>query len=157
MAAVTELSLARAHRPRVDPAPLTDWPLLALPIPSGSPVPADDRIERRISLDDHLARIPEATFLVRVTGDGLAEAGIRDGDLLVMDRAIPATEGSVVLALIEGAFLLAQVGGDAQGRRVPRATTPNGGERRLDDEEVVTVGVARWAIHRLWPGRAAPH
>jgi DNA polymerase V len=156
MAAVAELSLARAHRPRVDPAPLTDWPLLATPISSGSPVPADDRIGQRISLDDHLARIPEATFLVRVTGDGLAEAGIRDGDLLVMDRAAPATEGSVALALIEGAFLLAQVGGDAQGRRVLRATTPNGGDRRLDDE-IVIVGVARWAIHRLWPGRAAPH
>ena len=94
---------------------------------------------------------------MRVTGDALAEAGIRDGDLVVMDRAIPATEGSVVLALIEGEFQLAHVGGDAAGRRVLRATAPNGGERRLDDEEVVTIGVARWAIHRLWPGRAAPH
>ncbi|MCC8998476.1 MAG: peptidase S24 [Candidatus Contendobacter sp.] len=157
MAAVAERSLAQAHRPGVDPAPLSDWPLLAMPIPAGSPVPADDRIERRLSLDDHLARIPEATFLLRVTGDSLAEAGIRDGDLLVMDRAAPATEGSVALALIEGAFLLAQVVCDAHGRRVLRATIPNGGERWLDDEEIVTVGVARWAIHRLWPGRAAPH
>ncbi|MBK8755107.1 MAG: peptidase S24 [Candidatus Competibacteraceae bacterium] len=155
MAAVAERSPARAHRPRVDPAPFTDWPLLALPIPAGSPVPADDRIERRLSLDHHLARIPEATFLVRVIGDALAEAGIRDGDLVVMDRAIPATEGSVVLALIEGAFLLAQVGGDAHGQRVLRATAPDHSDRPL--EEAVTVGVARWAIHRLWPGRAAPH
>ena len=155
MAAVAERSPARAHRPMGDPAPLTDWPLLAMPIPSSSPVPADDRIERRLSLDDHLARIPEATFLLRVTGDALAEAGIRDGDLVVMDRAIPATEGSVVLALIEGAFLLARVGCDSSGQRVLRATAPNGGDRPL--ENVVTIGVARWAIHRLWPGRAAPH
>lgn len=157
MAAVVELSPVRAHRPVVDPAPLAGWPLLAMPIPAGSPAPADDRIERRISLDDHLARIPEATFLLRVTGDSLAEAGIHDGDLLVMDRAIPATEGSVALALIEGAFLLAQVGGDADGQRVLCATVPNGGEWRLDDEEVVIVGVARWAVHRLWPGRNASH
>ncbi len=153
MAAVAELSFARAHRPMVDPAPFTDWPLLAMPIPSGSPVPADDRIERRISLDHHLARIPEATFLVRVTGDALAEAGIRDGDLVVMDRAIPATEGSVVLALIEGAFLLAQVGSDTDGQRVLCAAADS--HWRL--EAVVIVGVARWAVHRLWPGRAAPH
>ena len=153
MAAVAELSLVRAHRPGVDPAPLTDWPLLAMPIPAGSPAPADDRIEQRISLDDHLARIPEATFVVRVTGDGLVEAGIRDGDLVVMDRAIPATEGSVVLALIEGAFLLAQVGSDADGQRVLCAADE--GHWRL--EAVVIVGVARWAIHRLWPGRAAHH
>jgi DNA polymerase V len=141
----------------VDLAPLAGWPLLAMPIPAGSLATADDRIERRLSLDDHLARIPDATFLLRVTGDALVEAGIHDGDLLVMDRAIPATEDSVVLALMEGEFLLARVGCDAHGRRVLRATTPNGGERRLDDEDVVTVGVARWAIHRLWPGRAAPH
>ena len=153
MAAVAELSRVRAHRPVVDPALLTDWPLLALPIPSGSPVPADDRIEQRISLDDHLARIPDATFLVRVTGDSLAEAGIRDGDLLVMDRAIPATEGSVVLALIEGAFLLAQVGSDAGGQRVLCAADE--GHWRLD--AVVIIGVARWAVHRLWPTRHRSH
>lgn len=157
MAAVAERSPARAHRPRVDPAPLAGWPLLAMPIPAGSPTAADDRIERHLSLDVHLARIPDATFLLRVTGDALVEAGIHDGDLLAMDRAIPATEGSVVLALMEGAFLLAQVVCDAHGRRVLRATAPNGGERRLDDEDVVTVGVARWAIHRLWPGRNTPH
>ena len=155
MAAVAELSPARAHPSVVDPAPLTDWPLLAMPILAGSPVPADDRIERRLSLDDHLARIPEATFLVRVTGDGLAEAGIRDGDLLVMDRAIPATEGSVALALIAGAFLLARVGGDAHGRRVLLTAPSESSDCRVDD--AVMVGVARWAIHRLWPGRAAPH
>ena len=114
---------------------------------------AVDRIERRLSLDDHLARIPEATFLVRVTGDALAEAGIQDGDLVVMDRAIPATEGSVVLALIEGAFLLAQVGSDTDGQRVLCAAA----DSRWRLEAVVIVGVARWAIHRLWPGRAAPH
>ncbi|MCC9000846.1 MAG: peptidase S24 [Candidatus Contendobacter sp.] len=155
MAAVAELSSARAHRPAVDPASLSDWPLLAMPMPAGSSAPADDRIERRLSLDDHLARIPEATFLVRVTGDALAEAGIQDGDLVVMDRAIPATEGSVVLALIEGAFLLARVGCDSSGQRVLRATAPADSNRRLED--AVTIGVARWAVHRLWPGRAAHH
>lgn len=149
MAALAELSPTPAHRPMVDAAPLTDWPLLATLIPSGSPVPADDRIEQRLSLDHHLVRIPDATFLVRVTGDHLTEAGIRDGDLVVMDRAIPATEGSVVLALIEGAFLLAQVGSDADGQRVLCAA--DDGHWPL--EAVVIVGVARWAVHRLWPGR----
>lgn len=127
------------------------WPLLALPISAGSPVPADDRIERRLSLDTHLARIPEATFLLRVSGDALTEAGIRDGDLLVMDRALPAIEGSVVLALIEGAFLLAGVSGDAAGRRVLLLADGTVSNTRVDD--AVIVGVARWAIHRLWPVR----
>lgn len=128
------------------------WPLLALPIPAGSPVAADDRIECRLSLDEHLARIPEATFLLRVSGHELTKAGIGDGDLLVMDRALPATEGSVVLALMDGAFRLARVGGDAEGRRVLLLTAlSEGNDCQVDD--AVIIGVARWAIHRLWPMR----
>ena len=98
-------------------------------------------------------RIPEATFLVRVTGDSLAEAGIHDGDRVVMDRAIPATEGSVVLALMEDAFQIAQVSSDADGQRVLCAA--DGGHWPL--EEIVIVGVARWAVHRLWPTRHRSH
>ena len=153
MAALAELSLTPAHRLSVDVTPFTDWPLLATPLPSGSPIPADDRIEQRLSLDHHLVRIPEATFLVRVTGDHLTEAGIHDGDLVVMDRAIPATEGSVVLALMEDEFQIAQVSSDADGQRV--LCTADGGHWPL--EAMVIVGVARWAVHRLWPTRHGSH
>ena len=78
------------------------WPLLATPVAAGASSLADDLIEGHISLDQHLVRIPEATFLARVSGHALADAGIHDGDLLVMDRAAPATEHCVVLAMIAG-------------------------------------------------------
>lgn len=92
-AAITELSAARAARPAPDPLfwpagePAAGRPLLATPVPAGAPAPADDRVERRLSLDEHLVRAPERTFFARVQGDAWAALGVRDGDLLVVDRA----------------------------------------------------------------------
>lgn len=140
------------------PAPATEpdrgWPLLATPVPAGFPSPADEAVERRLSLDDHLIRQPESTFLMRVQGDALAGAGIRDGDLLVVDRAAPVTAGSLVVAVSAGAFALRRVGRDLQGRRVLQAVDPATPDPvRRADGEVALWGVARWVIHRLWPGR----
>lgn len=128
------------------------WPLLVTPVTAGRPTDADVRIERLLNLDEHLARIPEATFLLRVSGDALTSVDIHDGDLLVMDRALPATENSIALVLIEDQFLLTRVGRDGQGQRVLCTDLPDGRDRRLDHETVI-IGVARWTIHRLWPGR----
>ena len=115
------------------------------------PSPANDDIEPSLSLDEHLIRNPESTFLLRVAGDALAGIGLHDGDLLVMDRATPPLAGSVVLAVVDGASVLACLGRHAQGQlRVQVVGTDL--SRPLDDAITMT-GVARWVIHRLWPGR----
>ena len=140
--------------PALGQEPAAGWPLLATPVPAGFPSPADDAIERRLSLDEHLIRNPESTFLLRVGGDALAGAGIRDGDLLVVDRAAPVTAGSLVVAVADGAFALRRVGRDARGRRVLQAADPATPDPVLStDGDVALWGVARWVIHRLWPGR----
>ena len=160
--AVTALPAARTLpswlEPTLDPGPGPDrevgWPLLATPVPAGFPSPADDFVERRLSLDAHLIRQPASTFLVRVAGDDLAGAGIHDGDLLVVDRAAPVTAGSLVVAVSAGTFALHRVGRDAGGRRVLQSADPAAPDPvRRADGEVALWGVARWVIHRLWPGR----
>jgi DNA polymerase V len=136
------------------PDAATGWPLLATPVPAGFPSPADDVVERRLSLDAHLIRQPASTFLMRVAGDCLAGAGVRDGDLLVVDRAAPPSTGSLVVAVVDGAFALRRVGRDAGGRRVLQSAHPEHPDRVLGDgQELAIWGVARWVIHRLWPGR----
>ena len=159
-AVVSDFPLPQGSRPSrpAAPAPATEsdrgWPLLATPVPAGFPAPADDAIERRLSLDAHLIRQPESTFLMRVQGDALAGAGIRDGDLLVVDRAAPVTAGSLVVAVSAGTFALRRVGRDIQGRRVLQSADPAAPDPvRRADGEVALWGVARWVIHRLWPGR----
>lgn len=161
LAVAVERIPARAFPPRLEPEPAPGpgrepgWPLLATPVPAGFPSPADDRVERRLSLDEHLIRHPESTFFVRVQGDALREAGIRDGDLLVVDRALPPTAGSVVVAVVDGAFALRRLGRDAAGRLVLESDAPPADRAASPGEATDLWGVARWVIHRLWPGRAA--
>lgn len=148
-AAITELSAARAARPAPDPLfwpagePAAGRPLLATPVPAGAPAPADDRVERRLSLDEHLVRAPERTFFARVQGDAWAALGVRDGDLLVVDRAAPPTAGSLAVVAVGGRFALRRL-----GRAGDRPETADGAAVEL-------WGVVRWAVHRLWPAREA--
>ena len=73
-------------------------------MPAGSPVAADDLKEADIDLNEHLVRKPAATFLVTVKGDSMLNAGIHDGDLLVVNRSLPARHGHIVLAVLSGEF-----------------------------------------------------
>lgn len=83
-------------------APKALFPLFASRVPAGFPSPADDYVEGRLDLNDHLVEHPAATFFVRVQGDSMEGAGIRDGDLLVVDRALEPTHGRIVIAAVNG-------------------------------------------------------
>jgi len=87
---------------------------------------------------------------MRVTGEALADLGLHDGDLLVMDRATPPLAGSVVLAVVDGTSVLTRLSRNTQGRL--RVQAP-GTDLSQPLDEATIVGVARWVIHRLWPGR----
>ncbi len=77
-------------------------PLYACGVSAGFPSPADDYLEGSLDLNAHLVREPAATFFVRADGDSMTGAGIRDGDLLVVDRSVEAKHGSVVIASVNG-------------------------------------------------------
>lgn len=75
-------------------------PLFASRVPAGSPVAADDLKEADIDLNQHLVRRPASTFLVTVKGESMINAGIHDGDMLVVDRSLEPRNGKVVVAVI---------------------------------------------------------
>jgi len=72
----------------------------------GFPSPADDHMEGALDLNQHLIKHPAATFFVRAAGESMCEAGILDGDLLVVDKSLPPKDGSIVIALINGEFMV---------------------------------------------------
>lgn len=77
-------------------------PLVSSRADCGFPSPADDYVEKLLSLDDLVLRNPAATFLVRVEGDSMIEAGITSGDLLIVDRSAEARSGQIVVASVCG-------------------------------------------------------
>lgn len=77
-------------------------PLYASGVSAGFPSPADDYLEGVLDLNAHLIREPNATFFVRANGESMIGAGIHDGDLLVVDRSVRATDGKVVIVALNG-------------------------------------------------------
>lgn len=81
-----------------------ETPLLLCRLPAGFPSPAEDFLEKRLDLNEYLVRNPPATFLVRVSGQSMKDAGIFDGDMLVVDKSLEPVNGSMVVAIVHGEF-----------------------------------------------------
>jgi DNA polymerase V len=64
-------------------------PLVSASVEAGFPSPADDHLERGIDLNEELIRNPAATFLVRVKGESMRDAGIHSGDTLIVEKSVP--------------------------------------------------------------------
>jgi DNA polymerase V len=71
-------------------------------VPAGFPSPADDHLERDLDLHELLIAHPAATYYVRLSGDSMKDAGLYDGDILVVDRSIEAAHGHIVVAVLDG-------------------------------------------------------
>jgi DNA polymerase V len=80
----------------------TRVPLFSHKVAAGFPSPADDYIEGRLSLDEHLIQHKEATFFVRAKGNSMDRAGIFDGDILVVDKSLTPASGDIVIAVVDG-------------------------------------------------------
>ena len=128
-------------------------PLYLSPVAAGFPSPAEDYLDRKLDLHEHLVRNHAATFFLRVSGDSMIQAGILDGDLLVVDRSITPGNGSVVIAAVEGELTVKYLTQkDGRVLLVPA----NDEYPALDiseQEDAVIWGVVTYAIHKI-NGRA---
>ena len=81
-------------------------PLLTDSVAAGFPSPADDYTEENIDLNEHLISNPFSTFFLRVKGDSMINAGIKDKDLIIVDKSLIAKPGNIVIAMIDGEFTI---------------------------------------------------
>ena len=72
---------------------------------SGFGSPGSDFTVKRIDLNDALIRHPQATFVMRAAGESMVAAGIGNGDVLLVDRAVTPRHGHVVIAKVDGELL----------------------------------------------------
>lgn len=127
-------------RSRVAPGILSymrsSHPGLAVEPTSSFPSPAQDYYEGPLDLNAHLIRTPAATFLVRVSGDGLRSAGIHSGDELVIDRSLDAAPGRIIVVIADGHY------------RVGRLVIEHGHAALATDEHVERLGpdVRLWGV-----------
>ncbi|MDI9342441.1 MAG: translesion error-prone DNA polymerase V autoproteolytic subunit [Sediminibacterium sp.] len=81
-------------------------PLISEGISAGFPSPALDFTDVKIDLNELLIKRPSSTFFGRVSGDSMKNAGIFDGDLIVIDKSIKPGDGMVAVCVIDGELTL---------------------------------------------------
>ena len=87
---------------------LGQW-LMEQGISAGFPSPADDFKEIRISLDRELVKNGDATFYAKVSGDSMINAGLSDGDLIVIDRSLDPEHNKIAVCFIDGDFTVKRI------------------------------------------------
>ena len=86
-----------------DPSPLI-LPVAGDCVRAGFPSPAEDFQVERLDLTSILVSHPQATFFLRLRGDSMRDAGLFDGDLLVVNRALKPAHQDIVIAVVDGEF-----------------------------------------------------
>ena len=147
MESLQPLSILRVDR---SSCPL---PLMLENITAGFPSPAEDYIDLGIDLNEQLIQNPSSTFFLRVSGKSMTEAGIHDGDLLIVDRSLNAKPGQIVVAMLDGEFTVKQLT-HHHGTTYLEASHPNYPSINLNNYGDVQIwGVAVYSIHNLKSSR----
>lgn len=92
------------------PAPVTHFPmwlnLCIGSVPAGYPSPLTEQAKELVDINSHLIRNEIATYIFRVRGNAMIDAGIFDGDVLVVDRSIEPKHNDIVLATLNNEFIV---------------------------------------------------
>ena len=75
-------------------------------IAAGYPSPAEEELRDIISIDEYLITRPESSFLVKVSGDSMTDAGIMDGDMVIVEKGREPKNGDIVLAEVDGEWTM---------------------------------------------------
>ena len=81
-------------------------PLFLARLPLGFPSPGEDYIDQRLDLNKYLVKHPAATYYVRAEGDSMIDEGIRDNDILIVDKSLQAQNNDVVVAALDGLLVV---------------------------------------------------
>ena len=142
---VTSSSLMR---PASRPARLL-IPLFSHAVRAGFPSPVDDDISEVLDLNEHLIQHKEATYFLRAKGHSMSGAGIQDGDLLIVDRALTPSHRCVVIAVVDGEFTVKRL--SKRGGKIRLlAENPDFAPIEFQDgQELLIWGVVTSVVHRL--------
>ena len=75
-------------------------------IQAGWPSPAEEELVDTLSLDEYLIKHPEQTYLIKVTGDSMMDAGIHEGDIVLVERGRTTKDKDIVIAQVDGEWTM---------------------------------------------------
>lgn len=137
-----------ALRPIAPMRTATGVPALGREVRAGKPTSGDDYVEDMVDLGRHLVRNPASTFLMKVSGWSMRDAGIADGDELIVDRDASPDDGRVVVAEIDGELTVKRLKKSAVGWTL-QAANPEFDDLSVHNENELRIwGIVTRVLHR---------
>ena len=90
-------------------------------VQAGFPSPAEEELADTLSLDEFLIERPESTFMLRVNGDSMIEAGIHPGDIVLVEKGKAPKPNDIVVAQVDDEWTIKYFVKDAAGVRLDPA------------------------------------
>ena len=118
-------------------------------IQAGFPSPAQGEYADTIDLNRALITNPAATFCARVIGNSMVDAGINEGDLLIIDRSITPHDGSIAVCFIDGDFTVKRLAVRDDGVYLQPANTSYPEMKVLEDSDFQVWGVVSHIVKKV--------
>ena len=118
-------------------------------IRAGFPSPAEEYIEQAFDLNKELVKNPSATFYGRVRGNSMIDAGIKEGDILVIDKSIYPSNGMKAVCFIDGEFTLKTLKVSKDGIYLMPANKEFEPIRITSENEFTVWGIVTYVIHKI--------
>ena len=118
----------------------------------GFPSLAQDYMDRTLNFNEDIIKHPSATFYAKAMGDSMEEAGIEEGDILVIDRALDPRDGDIVIAHVNGEFTVKYLDISKKDKGIVKLVPGNPRYEEIvmnDGDELNIWGVVSNIIKRL--------
>jgi repressor LexA len=131
-----------------------ELPLFDSPVQAGTAttIPGQEAGDL-VTIDNYLIEAPSKTVLLRVKGDSMQDAGVLDGDLAVVERSQTASAGEFIVAVVDGAFTLKELGYEGEQ---PILIPHNDRYARIRPERDLEIfGIVRGIVRKIdkgWTG-----
>ena len=125
-----------------------DLPLAGTAIAAGFPSPAEEYLDLALDLNKELIKHPAATFYAKVKGDSMVDAGIQDGDLLVIDKALEPKEGAIAVCYLDGEFTVKRLAVQEEGVYLMPANAEFKPIKISEENAFLVWGIVAYVIHK---------
>ena len=115
-------------------------------VQAGFPSPAEEELIDTVSLDEFLVERPEATFMLKVTGDSMIDAGIQPGDMVLVEKGRNPRTNDIVVAQVDGEWTMKYFVKDREGVRLEPANRKYKAIRPQRSLEI--AGVVRGVVRK---------
>ena len=118
-------------------------------IKAGFPSPAADFEELKLSLDHLLIKNREATFYAKASGNSMTEAGIDDGDIMVIDRSLEPRNNAIAVCLIDGEFTVKRIKKDGEELYLMPENSQYKPIKVEEENELIIWGIVTYVIKKM--------